>query len=288
MATRVVKREGEEAHVVLSRGQVEAYKVDIPAEELPKAMFAPVYYGSGEKKYAAAGRKAVISVSDPTVWHTVNASEDYKLVQHSELAEAFEEAISRVPEFGKPAVVTRLPYNGGRMVREYFFPDIEVEIEGKDFVCPRVSLTNGHDKWVAVGMIFGAFRLVCSNGLTVGKQFAKSAHKHVQTLNIGDMAGDLQVCLNVFSQQTELYKQWVSQLLNEEQAKKRVMAVLGTRGQEAVMEELEVQQKRLRAQKKKALLTTWFVYNVLTQYISHNIKSTQRRLVYEERLQSQF
>jgi integrase len=57
------------------------------------------------------------------------------------------------------------------MRRGYVFPDITVEISSGDDINPELQLFNSYDTTWPFIVILGAFRLICTNGLVIGKKF---------------------------------------------------------------------------------------------------------------------
>jgi hypothetical protein len=63
-------------------------------------------------------------------------------------------------------------YNAfGRMRTAYCFHEIKVDLTEGDPVNPEIHLFNSYDVSWPFTLILGAFRMVCSNGLVIGKKF---------------------------------------------------------------------------------------------------------------------
>jgi len=67
--------------------------------------------------------------------------------------------------------------NGRRSNWTFTFPD-KVEIAEGDFVNPTVNIGNSYDGTTAVNVIAGAYRLICANGMKIGKIFGKINNRH--------------------------------------------------------------------------------------------------------------
>ena len=58
------------------------------------------------------------------------------------------------------------------------FPNEKINIGKDDDLTPEIIIKNSYDGSVGLNILAGAFRLVCSNGLTIGKTFASFNNKH--------------------------------------------------------------------------------------------------------------
>jgi hypothetical protein len=129
-------------------------------------------------------------------------------------------------------------------------------------------------------MDFGAFRLVCSNGLKVGEVFESYKKRHLESLNPNILSESLTSGMNRFAEQADLWSSWAeTTMLPEVYAE--------------IWEELpfsKPEKEKIEATKasgsgiylpealKSGELTLWETYNVMTQYVTHNIDSELRKI----------
>ena len=100
-------------------------------------------------------------------------SADYRLISNRELLEA---ALPMIDQYGgvipspnnNADIEVNRVFGNARSQFAFDFPEREVKI-GHDIVHPRITLINSYDGTKRVGFRYGAYRLVCSNGLTIGK-----------------------------------------------------------------------------------------------------------------------
>ncbi len=100
-------------------------------------------------------------------------SSDYRLITNRELLEA---ALPLIDQYGgvipspnnKADIEINRVFGNARSQFAFDFPERKITI-GKDIVHPRITLMNSYDGTKRVGFRYGAYRLVCSNGLTIGK-----------------------------------------------------------------------------------------------------------------------
>ena len=100
-------------------------------------------------------------------------SKDYRLISNRELLEA---ALPLIDQYGgvipapnnKADIEVNRVFGNARSQFAFDFPEREVKV-GNDIIHPRITLMNSYDGTKRVGFRYGAYRLVCSNGLTIGK-----------------------------------------------------------------------------------------------------------------------
>ena len=68
--------------------------------------------------------------------------------------------------------------DGARTKYTYVFPNTRVKVAKDDYVNPEIVINNSYDGSSAVGVLGGAFRLVCSNGLVIGFLLGQTKNVH--------------------------------------------------------------------------------------------------------------
>lgn len=218
------------------------------------------------------------------------ASDKYSLVKHEDILTSVEEAITENPEFGSFERDVRLGWDGARMRTIYRFPEVEFPINNHDVVNPTIEVHNSYDLSWSKKVLFGAFRLVCSNGLIIGKILMHFQRKHTH-LDPGNEAMK-RLLLNgmeLFSEQTDLWKTWVDKVTTLEEYE-TVMNGLDLRKKELeeVHEEVEASSNIMLGDVKRKSLTFWVFYNILCQYITHKIPNEHRRLLLQNEMRKYF
>ena len=122
-------------------------------------------------------------------------STDYKLVTNKELLEAALPLIDQYggvvpePNINKELEISRV-FGNARSMFAFDFPNHTVEIANNDILHPRITLINSYDGSKRVGFRYGAYRLVCSNGMTVGS-YQQEQFLHLNSTAQLDNLGDL-------------------------------------------------------------------------------------------------
>jgi hypothetical protein len=205
------------------------------------------------------------------------------LLRHEDAIEQVEAAIQENPALGKYEVLTGFYNNGARMRRKYIFPEIEVAIEQGDMVNPELQLFNSYDtKWPLI-VILGAYRLVCTNGLVIGKKYLQLKKRHVFDFDEIDIKEQISTALDRFKLQTYQWKRWANRRLAPNISQK-VMKEMKF-GKKA-MDEIEqrIAQESNGFNNGFPIISLWAFYNVITWYISHRAASLNHRVEMERRL----
>ena len=120
-------------------------------------------------------------------------SPKYQLTTHRQADEFVTKLLDSqgiVYEPGKYAVA----FNGNRFFKEYRFPGLKfvpgessgngnqtaLDGDSLDTYYPNIIVRNSYDKSSVLDFQYGAFRLVCTNGLIVGHMVQKFSIKHIQ------------------------------------------------------------------------------------------------------------
>lgn len=111
-------------------------------------------------------------------------SERYTIVQNRDLISPF------VSTFGADAFESAAVKRNGAslfLVRT----GREFDIGGGDIIKERIAITNSYNKSRAFSFIFGAFRLVCSNGLFTGQAVINYKKIHVGEIPVSRIVSDV-------------------------------------------------------------------------------------------------
>lgn len=214
--------------------------------------------------------------------HPLNkVSSDYRLVQHHEaIYKALEAIITNHPEFGIPEVVATFHKNGGIMNAKFIFPEV-VKLDENDPIKPQVVLTNSADLSKRFTLLFGAFRLICSNGLVVpDTRFPdhvkmKKLHK-MGTLNLGDAIDAMMRGFENFSSTLEVWKEYNGKSIGREDWEAVMREVDFSDNQVKEISELTVTGWGKSVQSQLLLdipIPAWQAYNAATEWITHQTKN---------------
>jgi hypothetical protein len=220
-------------------------------------------------------------------------SPSYKLVSHGELLRKPLEYLSREGyTFQRASLI-----HGGRAV---YLQVIGKEgfMVGKDMIHPTLRGINSYDKTHVLDWSYGAFRLVCTNGLMVPVKLLGFDKKELNTLHLRKRhIGDIQDAMEILKERLESYQSVFSRLqgfyqslddrkISAETAKK----LLNTLFSEKMTEKIIVLWDKGDAHEER---TAWTLYNALTQYQRDSVAEAREdmvggRLLRQEGVQSEF
>jgi hypothetical protein len=108
--------------------------------------------------------------------HGVNVSERYKVIKTGDLVQAFQDQGYTVSEI-KVARVRKPEYKGfQKHLIRLRHPSLSLGIDG---LHPEIIIKNAYNGTSSFEIMFGVYRLVCSNGLIVGKTYESARVRHV-------------------------------------------------------------------------------------------------------------
>lgn len=254
---------------------------------VPKAIAVPVDYAdqfNTDCYLNAEGYRAIINPDTNDLFSILSTK--YKIMQHTDVLTKVEECVAKHPEYGTPKRTIKTLSNGAKLQAKYVFPEIDVQINTGDVVHPEVEIRNGYDGIWSFGVLFGAFRLVCSNGLVIGDVVMQFKRKHFNPAQQFLLTDMLQNSFESFSNQTEMWKGWVDKVLTPEQVTNNLETLAFNKKE---MKELEVESEvATHATIMTPAITQWVFFNILTQYITHRVASVNRQVELQSRLRKMF
>lgn len=121
------------------------------------------------------GKKAVVRTDTKQALGIV--SNGYGLVHHGTVVDAIREATASYETTEKLDVTM----NGAFLFLSISFPRIQQEVKTGDFIRLMMIIRNSYNGMHRLQVIFGAFRLVCSNGMVLGKKFTELSYRHMSS-----------------------------------------------------------------------------------------------------------
>ena len=225
--------------------------------------------------------KAIVDTKTGKVFSIV--SKDYRLIRHEEAIDVVEKAIRKHSDLGDYTTSTAFYNDGGRMCRTYRFPEISVNISPGDAVNLQLHLYNSYDKTWPFIVLLGAFRLVCANGLVIGKKFYSIRRRHVFDLAETAILNNLSSSIRQFRFQGKAWKQMTTILLTKEVYGWVMKTMkLGKNAVDVIQD--EARKSVLLSDEGMPISNLWFFYNLLTWYISFHAVSLNHRVEMENRL----
>lgn len=205
-------------------------------------------------------------------------SKNYRLLNHKDVVEGFRKALDSSRQSYEEKI--KIERNGAFLFATYKFATEQIEVRPGDFVSLQFIAKNSYDGGSSLQIALGAFRLVCSNGMVIGKQFFSFAQRHIGKLGgldhnhlverIGFLTNQFRGTLPVMEQMTGHGLRHKGPEIFEPKALNLPKYLC-----EEAMNRYATESDN----------TSWGFYNSLTAAITHNMKkeSPARQLEYGQR-----
>ena len=251
-----------------------------PKITFPNVVLEPLWWGRRPPTNRVTDRFAIVDQTTDVVYNV--CTDAYKPIFHEEVIHLVEQATAKTPEYGKPEITVNLLQDGGKLRVTAKFPEVQFDINPKvgDIINPTIYVASSYDLGWKYGGKFGAFRLVCSNGATVGVIFDSFKKRHLNSLDPNALTETITSGMLKFSEQTDLWKKWVNEQITGPQYEQLWTELPFSAPEKEKIEALpEAATKILLPVAMKAnTLTKWGMFNVVTQYATHEISSELRRI----------
>jgi hypothetical protein len=275
-------------------------KIDMVREQFPDIPFPnpsrePLW--SGRKKddlFRIDGWSITDTITNPQepVVFAKCVSDIYGLRFHEEVIYAVLETVGEVPEFGTPEYDIVLPKiaEGGKMRMKVRFPEVDYQIREGDVVNPEISVFNSYDLGWKLRGLFGAYRLICSNGLVIGETWAQFAKRHLDSLLVSELVESVRGGMVQFSVQTEQWRKWAELQINENAYANLWEELPFSEKEQEKIKELPEEGTRMLLPDalRQGELTLWNFNSVVTQFVTHEIESDLRRADVESQVADAF
>lgn len=209
---------------------------------------------------AAPKYRAVVRTDSNEVLGVV--SNKYELLKHETVIDGFRNALKGVEVEEKIHVLK----NGAQLLAHYKLVNDQIEVKPGDFVALQIVVKNSYDGSNALQIMLGAFRLVCSNGMIVGKSFYNYSQKHIgQGLDVERLNEKIKLLSGNFRSTTlpDL------QAMTQKQVPMSVEAIFDYNGLTLPHYLVDEAKKEFERANDNSV---WGYYNSLTYAITHSMK----------------
>ncbi|MGE3703578.1 MAG: DUF932 domain-containing protein [Hyphomicrobiaceae bacterium] len=187
-------------------------------------------------------------------------SKKYALLPHADVVDAMRDTL-KGQETEETIVLTK---NGARMYLQITLPKITLNVDG-DEIAMRLVVGNSYDASRKVTIAFGAYRLVCANGMIIGQRYISVSRRHVGevSIEVKQIRSQMTLLTHQFEETAPVIKRMATKLLPS--SKKffdpqtlRIPAYLTAIARQEF--------------KKEDDGTVWDAYNALTFAITHKMR----------------
>jgi len=133
----------------------------------------PAVFQDDPSGYIKTGHKFIIREDTNEILSCM--TDEYKLVTNQEVYDASQDALQKAGAVEREVKVLN---DGKRTMWRYVIPNVKVKVAKDDYVNPEIMIKNSYDGSWEIGIIAGAYRLVCSNGMVIGVILSKKTNRH--------------------------------------------------------------------------------------------------------------
>lgn len=219
----------------------------------------PIFLSDGKE---IEKRRAVVRTDTMRTLGIV--SDGYGLVKHEDVIDSFREAGK---EYGVLEKIS-LTKEGAHLFYEMTFPKVEIEVKKGDLIKMMMIAKNSYNGLNSLQVIFGAYRLVCENGMILGTQFLSFNYRHV-----GDVGGLNQgIIKDSYSNYIRLFGERMPQITR--MARVEIIDPKRIFSKEVVSLPEYLREQAVLSFEAENDRTVWGYYNALTYAITHKTRST--------------
>ena len=193
-------------------------------------------------------------------------SKKYTLLPHAEVIDTLRETL-KGQEVEEKILLT---HNGARMYLEMTLPEITLKVDG-DMIAMRLVVSNSYDGSRKVNIAFGAYRLVCSNGMIVGHKLLSLTQRHV-----GEISLEVKQTRKQMTMLTELFKATAPKM--QKMANKHLASPKTFFNAKTLHIPTYLTTIARNEFKKTEDGTVWDAYNALTYAITHKMRKNNPEL----------
>ncbi|RKZ97467.1 MAG: hypothetical protein DRQ46_04895 [Gammaproteobacteria bacterium] len=226
------------------------------------------------------GYRAIVDQDTDRTYAIVKSG--YKLIQHQKVIDNLDELCAEFPDYGTPKKEVWLSNHGARMKTRYTFGDVDFEITPGDIVHPTLESFSSFDTSLAQRILMGGFRVVCTNGMVVGKILGEYKRKHTTSLNLDRARNVLHAGMKDYSDAVGLWSSFTERdaLANEvtlyetlnfhKDEKLSVESAIKKQGKVITWDDDEPKNREVE-------INAWELYNILTAEATHRVPDITRR-----------
>jgi len=221
----------------------------------------PIFLANGNE---ITNRKAVVRTD--TMKSLGIVSNDYGLVKHESVIDSFREAGK---EYGVQEKIS-LVKDGAYLLYQMTFPKVEMEVRKGDLIKMQMIAKNSYNGNNSLTVIFGAFRLVCSNGMILGEKFLQFSYRHIGSVGGINNADTIDGYRQAYTNYIRLFGERMPQIT--------AMARQEIRSDDGLFKKEHAYLPKYLLQEAKTSYetgqdrTVWGYYNALTFAISHKLR----------------
>ena len=171
-----------------------------PVKEVPAVVTGNEWSDTFGDRATNTGHKFIVREDTGDILSCM--TDEYKLVTNNQIMNVAEPILKSVKGRLREAKVLQ---DGKKTIWKYVIGNVKVPISEGDEVSPEIVIKNSYDGSWELGIMAGAFRLVCENGMVVGIVLDKKSNRHsIYNPNIDNLE---EMIVNTIENTSEVFKQ---------------------------------------------------------------------------------
>lgn len=193
-------------------------------------------------------------------------SKHYGLLEHKIVINSFRDILKGQNVEEK----IEIQKNGAQLFVTYTFTDVQIKVAESDIITMTLVVKNSYDSSSSFEIMLGAFRLVCTNGMIIGRQFFKYNQRHFTDnieIDIPELKENLMQMTSKFKDSLPIMQkmvdtemsQSITDIIEREVKNKSIPKYLGNIAEEKY--------------EANSDFSVWGYYNAMTFSITHEMKN---------------
>lgn len=207
-------------------------------------------------------------------------SDKYHVIDHGQALDVMTEAVQDYFSDTHIQANVRSLNGGARIVASFRLPIPSVMVKKGDLTDITLSVRNSYDRSSPFIATLGGLRLVCTNGMKAGTGFGSIKAKHVGTADPEERDEEIYRALDGMVKGVprlqELWKEWIDTKITHDEAVELLAGKFPGKYLAPVLDASRFPRSK------------WDLYNDLTRFSTHDTKSIQRRMEFDDRIASIF
>ena len=203
-------------------------------------------------------------------------SDKYKVIGHGQAMDVVTDAVQNYFSDTSIEPTVRSLQGGARVVANFNLPVAPIVVKKGDLTDITFQLLNSYDRSTPFVVTLGALRLACTNGMKMGTSFGSIKAKHVGSESAEErdeyLHGAIDTMVKSVPKIQDRWREWVDTKVTHDEA----IEMLGGQFPMKYLEPVLA--------KGSYPCSMWDLYNKLTRFSTHDTKTIQRRLEFDDRI----
>lgn len=207
-------------------------------------------------------------------------SDKYHVIDHGQALDVMTDAVQNYFSDTDITPNVRSLNGGARIVASFSLPIPSVVVKKGDITDITLSVRNSYDRSSPFIATLGGLRLVCTNGMKAGTAFGSIKAKHVGSGDTEardeEIFSELDRMVKGVPKLKELWKEWLDTKVTYDDAVELLAGKFPGKYLAPVLDASRFPRSK------------WDLYNDLTRFATHDTKSIQRRMDFDDRIAALF